>query len=60
MGLSALAETNRHLMAVGMQAVESALANVGLSGGPNPNGYDSRGRKADPGSNRRAVIDRAL
>lgn len=59
-GLSALAETNRHLMDVGMQAVETALAHVGLSGGPNPSGYDSRGRRAEPGSNRRAVIDRAL
>lgn len=33
-GLSALAETNRHLVAAGLTAVESALSQLGLRGGP--------------------------
>lgn len=58
--LAALAETNRHLMSAGIQAVESALARIGLQSDPAAHGYDARGRTGLPGSSARTVVDRTL
>lgn len=59
--LSALAETNRHLMTAGFEAVESALARIGLHSGPSATGYDAQGRTARrPGTGSAAVVDRTL
>jgi len=58
--LSVLAETNRHLMSAGIQAVESALARMGLHSGPSSVGYDARGRTGGPGSGSPTVVDRNL
>ncbi|MFN8074008.1 MAG: flagellar protein FlgN [Kineosporiaceae bacterium] len=61
--LAAIAEANRHLMAAGLSAVETALANLGLPGaGAQAEAYDARGRTAS--LNRTlggvGVVDRAL
>jgi len=58
--LSALAETNRHLMAAGMQAVESALAGLGLREGTASVGYDAQGRRDLISGGDRTVVDRSL
>ncbi len=57
--LSALAETNRHLMSAGIQAVESALARMGLAVSQATVGYDARGRTGRPATTP-TVVDRAL
>jgi hypothetical protein len=58
--LSALAETNRHLMAAGMKAVESALASLGLRQGTTSIGYDAQGRSEAITGHGRTVVDRSL
>lgn len=58
--LSALAETNRHLMSAGMRAVESALANLGLRQGTTSVGYDAQGRRDVIAGHARTVVDRSL
>ena len=58
--LSVLAETNRHLMAAGMQAVESALANLGLRQGTTSIGYDAQGRSEIIAGHVNTVVDRSL
>ena len=58
--LSALAETNRHLMAAGMKAVETALANLGLRQGTTSQGYDAQGRTESIAGHMRTVVDRSL
>ncbi len=58
--LSALAETNRHLMAAGMKAVESALAGLGLREGTSSVGYDAQGRRDLIAGGGRTVVDRSL
>jgi flagellar biosynthesis/type III secretory pathway chaperone len=58
--LSALAETNRHLMAAGMKAVESALAGLGLRQGTTSLGYDAQGRTETIAGHSRTVVDRSL
>jgi hypothetical protein len=58
--LSALAETNRHLMSAGFQAVESALSRIGRHSGPSATGYDARGRTGRPGAGSATVVDRSL
>jgi len=58
--LSALAETNKHLMAAGMKAVESSLANLGLRTGTSSVGYDARGRNEIISAPGRAAVDRSL
>ncbi|HET9655444.1 MAG TPA: flagellar protein FlgN [Kineosporiaceae bacterium] len=58
--LSALAETNKHLMAAGMKAVESSLANLGLRTGTSTLGYDARGRNEMISAPGRAAVDRSL
>jgi len=58
--LSALAETNRHLMAAGMKAVESALAGLGLRDGTASVGYDAQGRRDTISGGDRTVVDRSL
>ena len=42
--LSALAETNKHLMAAGLKAVEQTLAGSACGTAPPPLGYDAQGR----------------
>ena len=58
--LSALAETNRHLMAAGLKAVESALADLGLRQGTSSLGYDAQGRTELISGVGRTVVDRSL
>ncbi len=58
--LSALAETNRHLMAAGLKAVESALAGLGLREGTASAGYDAQGRRDVISGGDRTVVDRSL
>jgi flagellar biosynthesis/type III secretory pathway chaperone len=58
--LSALAETNKHLMTAGMKAVESSLANLGLRTGTSSVGYDARGRNEIISAPGRAAVDRSL
>jgi hypothetical protein len=58
--LSALAETNRHLMAAGLKAVEQAMAALGLRQGTTSVGYDAQGRSEYIAGHARTVVDRAL
>jgi flagellar biosynthesis/type III secretory pathway chaperone len=58
--LSALAETNKHLMAAGITAVESVLAQIGLRTGTASMGYDARGRADVISGQGNTVVDRAL
>jgi flagellar biosynthesis/type III secretory pathway chaperone len=58
--LSALAETNKHLMAAGLKAVEAAMANLGLRQGTTSIGYDARGRSEAIAGHGRTVVDRSL
>lgn len=58
--LSALAETNKHLMAAGMAAVEASLANLGLRTGTTSVGYDARGRNEIISAPGRTAVDRSL
>jgi hypothetical protein len=58
--LSALAETNRHLMAAGMKAVETLLVNLGLRQGTTSIGYDAHGRSESITGHARTVVDRSL
>jgi hypothetical protein len=58
--LTALAEANRHLMAAGMKAVESAMAGLGLRQGTTSQGYDAQGRSETIAGYSRAVVDRSL
>jgi hypothetical protein len=58
--LSALAETNRHLMAAGLKAVEQAMANLGLRAGTTSVGYDAHGRTETIAGHARTVVDRSL
>jgi hypothetical protein len=58
--LSALAETNRHLVAAGMKAVESTLATIGARQGTTSIGYDARGRREAITGHARTVVDRSL
>jgi len=58
--LSALAETNRHLMAAGLKAVEQAMAGLGLRQGTSSLGYDAQGRSEMIAGHARTVVDRAL
>lgn len=58
--LSALAETNRHLMTAGMKAVESTLENLGLRTGTSSVGYDARGRNEIISAPGRTAVDRSL
>jgi len=58
--LSALAETNRHLMAAGLKAVEQAMAGLGLRQGTTSVGYDAQGRSELIAGHARTVVDRAL
>jgi FlgN protein len=58
--LSALAETNRHLMAAGLKAVEQAMVGLGLRQGTTSLGYDARGRSEYIAGHARTVVDRAL
>jgi hypothetical protein len=58
--LSALAETNRHLMSAGLKAVESALSDLGLRQGTSSLGYDAQGRSELISGTGRTVVDRSL
>lgn len=58
--LSVLAETNRHLMAAGLQAVERALADLGLREGRTSIGYDAHGRREVIAGAGASVVDRSL
>ena len=58
--LSALAETNRHLMAAGLKAVEQALAGLGLRQGTTSIGYAAQGRSEKISGAGRTIVDRAL
>ncbi len=58
--LTRLAETNRHLMSAGLQAVEQALAGLGLRQGTSSIGYDARGRQELIAGGGATVVDRAL
>lgn len=58
--LSALAETNRHLMAAGLKAVEQALADIGLRQGTASMGYDAQGRTDLIAGAGRSIVDRSL
>jgi flagellar biosynthesis/type III secretory pathway chaperone len=58
--LSALAETNRHLMTAGLKAVEQALAGLGLRQGTTSVGYDAQGRSELISGSGRTVVDRTL
>ncbi len=58
--LAALAETNRHLMAAGLKAVESTLAGLGLRHGTTSMGYDAHGRSEMISAPGNAVVDRSL
>jgi flagellar biosynthesis/type III secretory pathway chaperone len=58
--LSALAETNKHLMATGLKAVEQTLAGLGLRHGTTSLGYDAHGRSEMISAPGNAVVDRSL
>ena len=58
--LSALAETNKHLMAAGLKAVEQTLAGLGLRHGTTSLGYDAHGRSEMISAPGNAVVDRSL
>jgi FlgN protein len=58
--MSALAETNRHLMAAGLKAVEQAMVGLGLRQGTTSVGYDAQGRSELIAGHLRTVVDRAL
>lgn len=58
--LSRLAETNQHLMAAGMKAVESTLEQLGYAERDQTEGYDARGRRDLTTPNTWAVVDRTL
>lgn len=58
--LSALAETNKHLMSAGMKAVESTLLQLGYSADTSSGGYDARGRRGSSTPSTWAVVDRTL
>jgi flagellar biosynthesis/type III secretory pathway chaperone len=58
--LSALAETNKHLMAAGLKAVEAALSGLGVRQGKTSVGYDAQGRTEAIAGHGRAVVDRSL
>lgn len=58
--LAALAETNKNLMAAGVKAVESALANLGLRQGTTSLGYDAQGRGEVIAGHARTMVDRSL
>jgi flagellar biosynthesis/type III secretory pathway chaperone len=58
--LAVLAETNRHLMAAGLQAVEAAMASLGLRQGTTSVGYDAQGRQEVIAGHARTVVDRSL
>lgn len=58
--LSALAETNKHLMAAGLKAVEQTLAGLGLRHGTASLGYDAHGRSELISAPGNAVVDRSL
>jgi hypothetical protein len=58
--LSALAETNRHLMAAGLAAVESALIGLGLRQGTTSVGYDAQGRTEMIAGHVNSIVDRSL
>jgi flagellar biosynthesis/type III secretory pathway chaperone len=58
--LSALAETNKHLMAAGLKAVEQTLAGLGLRHGTASLGYDAHGRSEMISAPGNAVVDRSL
>jgi hypothetical protein len=58
--LSALAETNRQLMAAGMKAVETLLGNLGMRQGTTSIGYDAQGRRESIAGQLRTVVDRSL
>ncbi len=57
--LAVLAESNRHLMAAGLAAVEQALAGLGLRQQSASVGYDAQGRRAFTAGGAIAV-DRSL
>ncbi len=58
--LSALAETNKHLMSAGMKAVESTLLQLGYRTDASTGGYDAQGRRGAPAANTWATVDRTL
>jgi hypothetical protein len=58
--LTTLAEANRHLMAAGLQAVEQALAGMGLRQGAGAVGYDAQGRREPILGTGATVVDRRL
>lgn len=58
--LSALAETNKHLMAAGLKAVEATLAGLGLRHGTSSLGYDAQGRSEFISAPGNTVVDRSL
>jgi len=58
--LTTLAETNRHLMAAGLQAVEQALAGLGLRQGTTSIGYDAHGRRETIAGAGATIVDRSL
>ncbi len=58
--LSALAETNRHLLSAGLAAVEQALSGLGLRQGTTSVGYDAQGRSELISGAGRTVVDRTL
>jgi hypothetical protein len=58
--LTLLAETNRHLMAAGLAAVEQALARLGLRQGTSSAGYDAHGRRELITGAGATVVDRSL
>jgi hypothetical protein len=58
--LAALAESNKHLMAAGLAAVETAMANLGLRQGTSSVGYDAQGRREVIAGAGRSAVDRAL
>jgi hypothetical protein len=58
--LSVLAETNKHLMAAGLKAVESTLAGLGLRAATASGGYDAQGRTDVRAGSDRSMVDRAL
>lgn len=58
--MAALAETNRHMMAAGMKAVEATLESLGLRQGTTSLGYDAQGRSETIAGHARTVVDRSL
>ncbi|MBK6870161.1 MAG: flagellar export chaperone FlgN [Kineosporiaceae bacterium] len=58
--LTVLAETNRHMMAAGLAAVEQAMAGLGLRDGRTSVGYDAQGRQDVIAGAAATVVDRSL